>query len=71
MTDCSIYFDDNSLSRDHCFITFKDYWRIQDGDGKKSSTNGTWLFAEDYFEIYNEMIFKVGESLFRAEVTLT
>ena len=68
MSDCNIRFDDTSLSRYHCVITFNGYWFIQDGDGKKISTNGTWLFAEDYFEIYNDMLFKAGETMFRADI---
>ncbi|OMJ80059.1 hypothetical protein SteCoe_19789 [Stentor coeruleus] len=67
MNDCAIRFDDNSLSRYHCIITYKDRWIIQDGDGNKISTNGTWLFVEEFFEIHNEMIFKVGETTFRTE----
>ena len=70
MSDCNIRFDDNSLSRYHCIITYSNGWHIQDGDGKKISTNGTWLFAEEFFEIYNGMMFKAGESLFRADLIL-
>ena len=68
MSDCKIRFDDNSLSRYHCIITFNRVWYIQDGDGKKLSTNGTWLFAEDFFEVYDGMFFKVGETLFRSDI---
>jgi hypothetical protein len=68
MTDCTIKFDDNSLSRYHSIITFKEKWIIEDGDGQNQSTNGTWLFAEDFFEIYDGMVMKVGETTFRAEL---
>jgi hypothetical protein len=68
MTDCTIKFDDNSLSRYHCLISFKDKWVVQDGDGKVQSTNGTWLFVEEFFEVYHEMIMKVGETTFRTEL---
>ena len=44
---------------------------MQDGDGKKFSTNGTWLFAEKSFEIYSGMMFKAGESLFRTDLMLS
>lgn len=48
---------------------YSDAWMIMDGDGKKLSTNGTWLFAEQFFEIYDGMIFKAGETLFRTKIT--
>ena len=41
---------------------------LYDGDGKKLSTNGTWLFVEQFFDIYDSMVFKVGESLFKAKM---
>jgi len=68
MTDCSIRFEDNALSRYHCIINYNNSWQIQDGDGRKMSTNGTWLYAEESFPVYNQMLFKVGETLFRADL---
>ena len=59
------------MSRYHCVITFSEGWYMQDGDGKKFSTNGTWLFAEKSFEIYSGMMFKAGESLFRTDLMLS
>lgn len=63
---CQIKFTDTSLSRQQCVIDFiDDKWLIRDGDGKqKSSTNGTWLFAEEEIKIYHESIIKAGKSLF-------
>ena len=40
---------------------------LEDGDGRKPSTNGTWVYTEDYLSVSNPMVFKVGSSLF--EVT--
>ncbi|CAG9325073.1 unnamed protein product [Blepharisma stoltei] len=66
MVDCRIRFEDNSMSRYQCNIQyFPDRgWALEDGDGNKKSTNGTWLFVEEDFEIYNAMVFKAGKSLF-------
>jgi hypothetical protein len=36
-----------------------------DGDGKRNSTNGTWFFASDLFEIHDNMIFKAGTTVFQ------
>lgn len=69
MIDCKIRFDDNSLSRYQCTMRFENQkWVLRDGDGKKSSTNGTWLFADEYFEIYEDLVFKAGQTLFQAKV---
>ena len=65
MADCSIRFDDSSLSRYHCLISYEGSWFIKDGDGAKSSTNGTWLFCEELSEIYSGMVFKAAETLFK------
>lgn len=41
-------------------------WYICDGDGVKGSTNGTWLFADDFIEISENMLFKAALTLFQA-----
>jgi len=66
MQDCSIKFDDTSLSRYQCSIRYLNNtgWTVIDGDGSKPSTNGTWLFLDDYFAIETGMTFKAGMTLF-------
>jgi len=35
-------------------IIFEDgNWVLKDGDGGKLSTNGTWLFVDELFKIYD------------------
>ena len=35
-------------------ITFEDgNWILKDGDGAKLSTNGTWLFVDELFKVYD------------------
>ena len=66
MPTCNIKFDDNQLSRLQCTIENIDgNWILKDGDGNKSSTNGTWLFVDELFKIYDGMVFKAGQTLFR------
>lgn len=70
MADCNIKFDDNSLSRYQCSILYVEDmgWFVRDGDGdKKPSTNGTWLFVDEPYEINNNMVFKAGQTLFQAQ----
>jgi len=69
MVDCAIRFDDSSLSRYQCIIIYQEgEWVLYDGNGKKLSTNGTWLFADEFFKIYDGMIFKIGQTLFRTRL---
>jgi hypothetical protein len=59
-----VRFNDTSLSRLQCRIDHIDEkWMIRDGDGDKSSTNGTWLFAEEELKLEDKAIIKSGESL--------
>lgn len=53
-----------------CTIDFIDEkWLIRDGDGNmKSSTNGTWLFAEEEIKLEHESIIKAGLSLFKVSM---
>lgn len=71
MADCQVQFDDTSLSRYQCALFYKENegWYAADGDSVKSSTNGTWLFLDDYFPIESDMVFKAGMTLFRVTAT--
>ena len=42
-------------------------WIIYDGDGSKPSTNGTWIYIENSCEIYNGMIFKAAQTMFKVK----
>ena len=67
---CKIKFPGSSLSRTQCQIDYLDEkWILRDGDGGKSSTNGTWLFAEDEQKIEDGMILKAGQSLFKISLS--
>ncbi len=39
-------------------------WVVEDGYNGKGSTNGTWLFVDEFFKIYDGMVFKAGQTLF-------
>lgn len=66
MMDCKVRFDDSSMSRYQCSINHEEGkgWMLYDGIGDKKSTNGTWLFVEEDYEIYDGMVFKAGKTLF-------
>ena len=70
---CDVIIEDSLLSRIHCSIIYKDDvgWVIKDGrvseDNKseRPSTNGTWLFLINETLIFDGIIFKANQSLFR------
>ena len=63
---CDIRLDDHLLSKVHATVYFnRDGWNITDGDLQKKSTNSTWLYLSDEFEIYTAMIFKCNQSVFQ------
>lgn len=55
----------NMISKIHCTIEFKNNnWIIYDGNGKKPSTNGTWMFCNEKFELRDEINYaKIGKSI--------
>lgn len=46
-------------------------WTLHDGDGVKQSTNGTWIFVEDAYELVNGLVFKAGQTMFKVNVDST
>jgi len=66
--NCEIQVEDNLLSKYQCTIKFlpEEGWILIDGTEKRPSTNGTWLYMNDDFEIYNGIIFKANQTLFQA-----
>ena len=43
-------------------------WILFDGNGHKRSTNGTWLYVDDFFRVYDKMVFKACNCLFQANL---
>jgi len=73
MSDCEIKINDNGLSRVQCIIKFKNdasqNWVLYDGAGPdKRSTNGTWVYVDDQFRVYDQMVFKACNYLFQARL---
>lgn len=79
--NCEIVVEDNMLSRVHCTIEYRNNvgWVIRDGvyntnkDGNvevKPSTNGTWLFAWEEIPIYDGLVFKSNNNLFKCNYVM-
>jgi len=61
--ECNIRINDKLLSKSQATITFapeQQCWILSDGYNGKSSTNGTWLYLNENFEMHEGMIFKAN-----------
>jgi hypothetical protein len=69
---CRVRIRDESLSKCHAVLTFSAVsgWILTDGDANKgASTNGTWLYSNEEFEVYENMFFKSGQNVFQASLS--
>lgn len=61
--DCDIRINDKLLSKSQASIAFDpahSSWILTDGFNNKPSTNGTWLYLNENFEMHTGMIFKAN-----------
>ena len=68
---CDVQIMDKLLSKYHCCIKYseKDGWTLYDGkDGTYLSTNGTWLFTNEDFEVYDKLVFKSNQTVFQVKL---
>ena len=57
-----------AFSRIHTTFSYdvnKEEWYIQDGNGNKNSTNGTWLLLDWSLKIDDWISFRIGANLLR------
>ena len=68
-----IQLNDKLLSQIHCMINYteNDGWKLIDGQQNKPSTNGTWIYINAQYEIYDKMIFKTNQTIFQASIFQT
>ena len=69
--DCDIRINDKLLSKNQASIKFlpdQSNWELTDGANNKPSTNGTWLYLNEDFDMNTGMIFKANQTIFSVEV---
>ena len=69
---CDVVIDDVMLSKIHTCIEYKpekNIFYLYDGDAKKESTNGTWVFIINPIKITDNFMFKAEHTLFIATLT--
>ena len=63
--ETDVVFADEDVSRKQCILTYEDNnWYINDGDGENKSSNGTWFYPEKFFNISENLIFRMGTTSF-------
>ena len=68
---CNIVIEDMMLSKMQSYIEYnarEECFYLNDGDGEKESTNGTWVFILNPFKITNNFLFKAEHTLFVANL---
>ena len=70
---CDIIIEDMLLSKVQCCIEYNSKTKkiyLCDGDGKKESTNGTWVFILNPTKIADNFMFKAEHTLFVANLAM-
>jgi hypothetical protein len=71
-TKCSLNIDHPSLSKKHCTVIYneqEEMWSIVDGNKEKNSTNGTWIWVNSKFELFEKKtIVKIGNYKIKIDV---
>lgn len=64
---CDIRIEDKLLSKTQSTISFHDgNWIVTDGSNGRQSTNGTWVYLNEDFNIFEGMTFKANYTIFQA-----
>lgn len=67
--NCDIRIDDKLLSKSQAHIKCNDgMWTLNDGYNNKPSTNGTWLYLNEDFEMFDGMVFKANQTIFEVKL---
>ena len=69
---CDVCIDDMMLSKTQSCIEYNvedDNFYLYDGNSKKESTNGTWVYIINPIQITNNFLFKAEHTLFVANLT--
>ena len=70
--NCDIVIEDMMLSKIQCSIEYNSKDKkiyLNDGDGKKEITNGTWVFILNATKITENFMFKAEHTLFVANLS--
>jgi predicted component of type VI protein secretion system len=67
--ECDIKIDDKLLSKLQCSMVNDDgTWILIDGYDGKGSTNGTWIYYNEDYEMKEGMVFKANQTIFNVKI---
>lgn len=69
--ECNIRISDRLLSKQQASIQFfkqEQSWVLTDGFGGKASTNGTWMYLNEDFQMHPGMVFKANQTIFSVDL---
>jgi hypothetical protein len=68
--NCEICIEDSTLSKYQAHIIYvpEKGWVLVDGYESKPSTNGTWLYISEPFEVYDGLVFKAHETVYKVGI---
>jgi len=64
MIQVSLDINQGNLLFNHSLYYDNDKWVLEDGNSGRTSTNGTWLFVDDFYPLQNGTVFKAGQTLY-------
>ncbi len=69
-SSCEIRLEDTMLSKHQASLVYDEErgWMLEDGTKGKPSTNGTWLYLSDYWEIKSGTVVRACQSVFELNV---
>ena len=65
--ECEVRINDKLLSKFQATVSYDvltDSWYVCDGCNGKPSTNGTWLYLNEDYEMTEGMVFKANQTIF-------
>ncbi len=58
------------MSKTQAHVKYDDgFWRLTDGYNGKASTNGTWLYLNEDYDVYEGMVFKANQTIFSVKIS--
>lgn len=62
--------EDGLLSKVQCTLFYSRLsgWMIEDGKTESGSTNGSWVYLNEEFEVYDGMVLKIRQTVLTANL---
>ena len=67
---CTVQLADPVISKVQCTLSVNEAsgWTLTDGASEQPSTNGSWLYLNEAFEVYSGMVLKFQQTVLQAKL---